>query len=103
MAVRAGLEAAKASISRQQDMEQHERAATHDMLQALSAQARETEAKALLQHQGAMAAMLASQQAQVNMMTSAELPMVLVSREPLRCILEQSKHACHMRPGSTLA
>ena len=73
VAIRAGLEAAKASISQQQDMEKHERAATHDMLQALSARARETEEKALLQHEGAMAAMLANQQIQVDIITSVQL------------------------------
>lgn len=68
MALKAGLEAAKASIGQQQAVEGHERAATHKMLGALSSQARETEARALLQHEAAMAAMLAAQQAQVIMM-----------------------------------
>ena len=68
MALKAGLEAAKATIGQQQAVEGHERAATHKMLGALSMQARETEARALLQHEAAMAAMLAAQQAQVMIM-----------------------------------
>ncbi|KAK9826537.1 hypothetical protein WJX74_001198 [Apatococcus lobatus] len=76
MAVRAGLDAAKASISQHQEMEGQERAATHKMLGALSLQARETEARALLQHEDAMAAMLASQRAQESKLSTANRLMV---------------------------
>ena len=93
-AIRARLQAVAAGISRQEAMEDHERAASLELMAALGAQARETESKALVEHEAAMAAMLAAQEAQVGALVCAASPGLIT------CLWAMLKSACSRNPST---